>query len=143
MKRLLATLTCLLLASPLQAADAVKEPINIDISTPPVVITRHAMAQRTSRLKRFYEAGEIGLGVDGLLYIHEGEKMKLVKRQIAEKLIDSENYERKALVYAIAESNRRPNEQEQVWVLMRKRWHEQWQSGWWLRDANGGWTRKP
>jgi hypothetical protein len=30
-----------------------------------------------------------------------------------------------------------------VWELMRERWHQQWKSGWWLRDAEGKWSRKP
>jgi len=69
--------------------------------------------------------------------------MKLVKRQIAEKLIDNENYERKALVFAIADGNGRRDAQAEVWELMRQRWQQQWKSGWWLRDAQGNWSRKP
>jgi hypothetical protein len=49
-----------------------KPAINLDIGTPPVVITKHALAQRASRLVRFYEAGEIGLGKDGLIYLRDG-----------------------------------------------------------------------
>jgi len=124
-------------------ASGEKPPINIDISTPPVIVARHSLAQRTSRLTRFYEAGEIGLGADGLIYLRDGSQMKLVKRQIAEKLIDTENYERKALVYAVATSNDRANQQDEVWPLMRARWQQQWKSGWWLRDAQGNWSRKP
>jgi hypothetical protein len=139
-------LAAALAALPAIAADAPsasKPAFNIDLATPPIVVTRHAMAQRASRLVRFYESGEIGLGADGLIYLRDGSKMTLAKRQIAEKLIDNENYERKALVFAIADGHGRRNEQPEVWTLMTQRWHQQWKAGWWLRDDKGNWSRKP
>lgn len=143
-------LVLLLLASlalPLSAAEPAKEAtkpaINLDIGTPPVIVVKHSLAQRTSRLVRFYEAGEIGLGQDGFIYLRDGVKMNLMKRQIAEKLIDAENEERKALIQALADSNHQRDAEPEIWELMRERWHEQWKSGWWLRDAAGQWSRKP
>lgn len=126
-----------------ESADAAKPPINLDIGTPTVAVVRHSLAQRTSRLVRFYESGEIGLGHDGLIYLRDSSKMTLGKRQIAEKLIDVENPERKALIQALADSNGRRNDEAEVWALQRARWHKQWKSGWWLRDAEGKWSRKP
>ncbi len=131
------------LVLPVAAAEPAREAIKLDIGTPPVIITRHSLAQRYSRLVRFYEAGEIALGADGLIYLREGVKMSLVKRQIAEKLIDAENEERKTLIFTIADGNGRRDAQDEVWTLMRERWHQQWKSGWWLRDAEGKWSRKP
>lgn len=149
MKRIALLLACLALpavaAEPAKdpAQQAAKPPINLDIGTPPVIVVKHALAQRTSRLVRFYEAGEIGLGKDGLIYLRPGTKMLLVKQQIAEKLIDAENEERKALIQALADSNGRRDAEAEIWDLMRARWHQQWKSGWWLRDAQGTWSRKP
>ena len=37
----------------------------------------------------------------------------------------------------------RRNDEAEVWDLQRARWHQQWKSGWWLRDAEGKWSRKP
>ena len=141
MKRLVLLLACL--ALPVAAAEPAKAAINLDIGTPPVIVVKHSLAQRTSRLIRFYEPGEIGLGADGLIYLRDGVKLSLAKRQIAEKLIDAENEERKALIQALADSNGRRDAEAEVWELMRSRWHEQWKSGWWLRDAEGKWSRKP
>lgn len=125
------------------AKDAAKPPINLDIGTPTVAVVKHSLAQRTSRLVRFYESGEIGLGHDGLIYLRDASKMTLAKRQIAEKLIDVENPERRALIQALADSNGRRNDEAEVWELQRARWHQQWKSGWWLRDAGGTWSKKP
>jgi hypothetical protein len=131
------------LALPVSAAEPAKAAINLDIGTPPVAITKHSIAQRYSRLVRFYEAGEIGLGHDGFIYLREGVNLNLAKRQIAEKLIDMENNERKTLVFVIADGNGRRDAQAEVWELMRSRWKQQFKSGWWLRDAEGKWSRKP
>jgi|GEM_PF-633015 uncharacterized protein YdbL (DUF1318 family) len=145
MKRLVLLLAFLALpvAATEPAKDAATPPINLDIGTPPVIVVKHSLAQRTSRLVRFYEAGEIGLGHDGLNYLRDGVKLSLAKRQIAEKLIDVDNEERKALIQALADSNHRRDAEPEIWELMRARWHQQWKSGWWLRDAEGKWSRKP
>jgi hypothetical protein len=145
MKPFLLLLACLVLpvAAAEPATDPAKPAINLDIGTPPVVITKHSIAQRSSRLIRFYEAGEIGLGHDGLIYLRDGVKLSLAKRQIAEKLIDLENTERKTLVFTIADGNGRRDAQPEVWEMMRSRWNQQWKSGWWLRNAEGKWSRKP
>ncbi|MCM2306627.1 MAG: YdbL family protein [Sulfuritalea sp.] len=148
MKRIALLLACLALpALHAQAAEpakaAAKPAINLDIGTPSVIVVKHSLAQRTSRLVRFYEAGEVALGADGLIYLRDGLKMSLAKRQIAEKLIDVENLERKALIQALADSNGRRDAEPEIWELMRARWHQQWKSGWWLRDADGKWSRKP
>ncbi len=123
--------------------DAAKPPINLDIGSPTVIVVKHSLAQRTSRLVRFYESGEIGLGHDGFIYLRDGSKMTLAKRQIAEKLIDAENPERRALIQALADSNGRRNDEAEVWALQRARWLQQWKSGWWLRDADAKWSKKP
>jgi len=145
MKRLVLLLAFLALpvAATEPAKDAAAPAINLDIGTPPVIVVKHSLAQRTSRLVRFYEAGEIGLGHDGLNYLRDGVKLSLAKRQIAEKLIDVDNEERKALIQALADSNHRRDAEAEIWELMRARWHQQWKSGWWLRDAEGKWSRKP
>lgn len=149
MKRFALLLACLALpvAASEPAKDAPKEAakpaVNLDIGTPTVAVVKHSLAQRTSRLIRFYEPGDIGLGSDGLIYLRDGAKLSLAKRQIAEKLIDVENLERKALIQALADSNGLRNNEGPVWQAMRERWNKQWKSGWWLRDAEGKWSKKP
>jgi hypothetical protein len=125
------------------AKDAAKPAINLDIGAPTVIVVKHSLTQRTSRLVRFYEAGEIGLGHDGLIYLRDNSRMSLAKRQIAEKLIDAENPERRALIQALADSNHRRDAEPEIWELMRERWNKLWKSGWWLRDAQGKWSKKP
>lgn len=74
----------LILVSQLAMAAPASDQINLDIGTPPVMVARHALTQRSSRLVRFYEAGVIGLGYDGMVKMHDGSRLTLVQRQIAE-----------------------------------------------------------
>ena len=130
------------LAIPAAAAPTSNE-INLDIGTPPVMVAKHTLAQRTSRLVRFYEAGVIGLGYDGMIKMHDGSRLTLTQRQIAEKLIDQENPERNSLIYAIAEAHGGKEAQPAVREAQIKRWKDQFHSGWWMEDAQGNWYRKP
>lgn len=141
MKRFaLMLLACL--ALPMEAARA--EAINLDIATPPVIIVRHAMAQRQSRLVRFHKVGVIGLGSDGMLRIHDSSQLTLTQRQIAEKLIDHENNDRKSLIFAIADAHEgKQARQDEVRDGLLKRWRSEFKSGWWIQDAQGNWTQKP
>ena len=130
------------LAVPAAAGPTASE-INLDIGTPPVMVAKHTLAQRSSRLIRFYEAGVIGLGNDGMIKIHDGSRLTLTQRQIAEKLIDQENPERNSLIYAIAEAHGGKEAQPAVRAAQIKRWKDQFHSGWWIEDAQGNWYKKP
>ena len=132
-----------MLFGPLHCVAAADTAINLDIGTPPVIVVKHSIAQRHSRLVRFYDAGTVGQGDDGDIYIRDSSKMSLALRQIAEKLVDIENNERRALVVAIADSHGGQAVEPAVREALTRRWESQAKSGWWLRDAQGQWRQKP
>ncbi|WP_291995720.1 DUF1318 domain-containing protein, partial [Candidatus Accumulibacter sp. ACC003] len=119
------------------------DPINLDIGTPPVIIVRHTLAQRSSRLVYFYDPGIIGLGNDGMIKIRDGSRLNLAQRQIAEKLIDQENPDRNSLIYALAEAHGGQDAEPAAREAQVKRWKAQFHSGWWVEDAQGNWHQKP
>lgn len=119
------------------------EAINLDIGTPPVIIVKHSLAQRASRLVRFYDAGVIGLGSNGMVKLRDGSRLTLTQRQIAEKLIDSENPDRNSLIYALAEAHGGQALEPAARTAQVRRWKEQFRSGWWIEDDQGNWSRKP
>lgn len=129
----------------LAAASAAAVEPNIALNTPPIVIVKHAMEQRTSRLDRFYDHGIIGLAKNGDIAVRDSSHLSLPQRQIAEKLVDAENEDRKSLIYAIADGN--GNHQADgvaaVRTAMTRYWREHWKSGWYLQDDTGNWAKKP
>lgn len=140
MKRFLLLLALLSFTA---AAAPPNEAINLDIGTPPVVIVKHSLAQRASRLVRFYDAGILGLGYNGMIKMRDDSHLTLTQRQIAEKLIDSENPDRNSLIYAIAEAHGGQIHEPAARAAQIKRWKEQFHSGWWIEDAQGKWSIKP
>ena len=130
------------LVSPVLAASE-PQTINLVIGTPPVVIVKHSLAQRASRLVRFYEAGIIGLGHDGMVRMRDDSRLTLVQRQIAEKLIDQENPERNSLIYALAEAHGGQRTEPSARAAQIQRWKDQFHAGWWMRDEQGRWFKKP
>ncbi|MBS1132137.1 MAG: hypothetical protein H6R16_3139, partial [Proteobacteria bacterium] len=92
---------------------------------------------------RFYEAGIIGLGNDGMVKMRDDSRLTLAQRQIAGKLIDQENPERNSLIFALAEAHGGQQTEPAVRVAQIKRWKEQFRSGWWIEDAQGVWYKKP
>lgn len=134
---LLAVVSCTAIAA------APGDPINLDIGTPPVVVVKHSLAQRASRLVRFYDAGIIGLGYDGMVRMRDDSHLTLTQRQIAEKLIDNENPDRNSLIYALAEAHGGKAYEPAARAAQVKRWKEQFHSGWWIEDAQGKWSLKP
>ncbi|MEF8754789.1 MAG: DUF1318 domain-containing protein [Accumulibacter sp.] len=139
MKRLLLLLA--VLALPVAAAPS-PDQVNLDLGTPPVVIVKHGLAQRASRLVRFYDAGIIGLGYDGMVRLRDASRLNLAQRQIAEKLIDSENPDRNSLIYALAEGHGGQYWEPAVRAAQVQRWKAQWHAGWWIEDAQGQWSIK-
>lgn len=145
MKRyILALAAASLISLPAAAAAPTPEQINLDIGTPPVIVVKHALAQRQSRLIRFYEWGAIGLGNDGLVKMRDESVLtNYTLQKTAGKLIDQENPDRMSLIYAVAEAHGGKEAIPVVKEMMVKRWKEQWKSGWWMEDAQGNWFKKP
>lgn len=143
MKSLLTLLFLSLLPLPLAAAPPNDEQINLDIGTPPVIIVKHALAQRSSRLVYFLDPGIIGLGNDGMIKVRDDSRLNLAQRQIVGKLIDQENPDRNSLIYAIAEGHGGQQYEPATRRAQIRRWKEQFHSGWWMEDEQGNWHQKP
>lgn len=147
MKRFLLSLAAASLISlPAFAAAPTPEQINLDIGTPPVIAVRHSLAQRQSRLIRFFDAGIMGLDINGMVKVRDQERLSrqhLNVQQAAGKTIDQENPDRNSLIYAIAEAHGGKEAVPVVREMMAKRWREQFKSGWWLEDEKGVWHQKP
>lgn len=145
MKRfILALAAASLISLPAVAAPPAPETIKLDIGTPPVIVVKHALAQRQSRLVRFYEWGAIGLGNDGMVKMRDESVLtNYTLKKTAGKLIDQENPDRMSLIYAVAEAHGGKEAIPVVRELLVKRWKDQWKSGWWMEDEQGNWIRKP
>ncbi|CAB1370133.1 DUF1318 domain-containing protein [Denitratisoma oestradiolicum] len=139
-------LTALLFLATLASARAeTVDGINYDMGTPPIVVTHHAMAQRFSRLIRFYQPGIMGVNNQGMVAIRPGigDKLTLAQRQIAEKLIDAENHDRDSMAQAVADANGRRDAMSRIRAQLTRRWQGEMRAGWWIQNDQGEWVKKP
>ena len=117
--------------------------LNIDINTPPVIIQKHRMVERTQYLVRFYDVGSLGLANNGDIAMRDAVGLTPQLRRAAELLVEAETTDRKSLVFAIADSNGHREAQPEVRAALIKRWRAQWKSGWYMQDDAGNWAKKP
>src|SRR5690606_23765929 len=115
---------------------------DFDIETPEIRALTAAMNARHRQLKPSYDAGAIGLTVDGLVDIRDRNLVPLAERNTVRQLVDAENQDRNALYRAIAVANGKPEWEADIRKTFAQRWVGRAESGWWYRTAAGNWEQK-
>ena len=123
--------------SPAQAAEA-----DLAIDSAEIRQLRAAMESRFPSLKPFYDAGFIGINMDGMLAVKDPGSIPLQERNKVNKLFAAENADRLKLYQAIANANGHPDWFAQIKATFAARWVSNAQSGWWYQSSNGSWTKK-
>ncbi len=125
------------LVSPAQAEEA-----DLSIDSPEIRQARSVMQSRFPALKRFYDAGYIGIQTDGLLTVRDAGSVPLQDRNKVNKLVAAENADREHLYQAIAKANGHPEWVAQIKSTFATRWINNAQRGWWYQSSNGSWKQK-
>jgi uncharacterized protein YdbL (DUF1318 family) len=117
--------------------------VNIDVSTPAIRGIKDSIKTRFAQMKTFYDKGAIGESNKGFIEARNTAGLNLQERSLANKLIDQENKDRSALYSEIATANKLgPESASQIKKIFANSWREKSQSGWWVQDDNGNWTKK-
>ncbi|MFK5969875.1 MAG: DUF1318 domain-containing protein [Candidatus Marithrix sp.] len=116
--------------------------INIDISSPSIQILQDNMAERHQKLKRGYDIGAIGITNDGLITLHNFDKIPLKNLPKIKRWIKEENQERLNLYKEIALENQHPEWESDIKTIFISRWIELAESGWWYQNSKEQWQRK-
>jgi uncharacterized protein YdbL (DUF1318 family) len=124
--------------SPAQAAQA-----DLNVSTPAIRQLVASMEERHTRLKKYYDAGAIGLTRDGLVEVRDQNLVPLPERNSARKLVADENADRANLYREIAAGNGHPEWETDIRNTFAERWASRAASeGWYFQDKNGAWQKK-
>lgn len=115
---------------------------DFDISTPEIRALTQSMNQRHRQLKKYYDAGAVGLTSDGLVELRDRNAVPLAERNTARELVDAENRDRNALYKAIAQANGHPEWEDDIRKTFAQRWVGKASQGWWYRSAAGDWRQK-
>jgi uncharacterized protein YdbL (DUF1318 family) len=115
---------------------------DFDISTPEIRALTQSMNQRHQQLKKYYDAGAVGLTADGLVELRDRNAVPLAERNVARELVEAENRDRDALYEAIAQANGHPEWEDDIRKTFAERWVSKAGQGWWYRGAAGDWRQK-
>jgi len=115
---------------------------NLNIETPAIRQLTQSMEARHAQLKKYYDAGAIGLTRDGLVQVRDQNLVPLPERNSARKLVAEENADRTNLYREIAAANGHSEWEADIRTTFAERWASKAPAGWWFQDESGAWKQK-
>jgi len=124
------------------AAEAQASP-NLDVSDPQIRAITASMQQRFGDMKKYFDAGVIGLTADGQVAIRDQNAIPLAERAVVARLVAEDNRDRATLYGELARANKHPEWEPDIRRTFARRWVERGaQSGWYYQDSSGKWLQK-
>lgn len=115
---------------------------NLEINTPAIASLKSAMQGRHGQLAPHFASGAVGVARDGSIALRDANVVALAQRQSVSGLVAAENNDRAALYREIARANGHPEWEGEVRNTFAQRWADKAQSGWYVQDASGQWSKK-
>lgn len=115
---------------------------DLNVATPAVRQLTQSMEARHPQLKKYYDAGAIGLTRDGLVEVRDQNLIPLPERNAARKLVSDENADRANLYREIASANGHPEWESDIRSTFAERWISKASAGWYYQDKSGAWKQK-
>jgi uncharacterized protein YdbL (DUF1318 family) len=115
---------------------------NLNIETPAIRQLTQSMEARHAQLKKYYDAGAIGLTRDGLVQVRDQNLVPLPERNSVRKLVAEENADRANLYREIATANGHTEWEADIRTTFAERWASKAPAGWWFQDESGAWKQK-
>jgi len=136
----------MLLAAAASVLDFIVSPAhaqaNLNVDTPAIRQLTQSMEARHAQLKKYYDAGSIGLTRDGLVQVRDQNLVPLPERNSVRKLVAEENADRTNLYREIAAANGHSEWEADIRTTFAERWASKAPAGWWYQDESGGWKQK-
>jgi uncharacterized protein YdbL (DUF1318 family) len=115
---------------------------NLNVDTPAIRQLTQSMEARHGQLKKYYDAGSIGLTRDGLVQVRDQNLVPLPERNSVRKLVAEENADRTNLYREIAAANGHAEWETDIRTTFAERWASKAAAGWWYQDESGAWKQK-
>ena len=136
----------MLLAAAASVLDFIVSPAhaqaNLNVDTPAIRQLTQSMEARHAQLKKYYDAGSIGLTRDGLVQVRDQNLVPLPERNSVRKLVAEENADRTNLYREIAAANGHSEWEADIRTTFAERWASKAPAGWWYQDESGAWKQK-
>lgn len=105
-------------------------------------IRQRMQARYQGSLEALLNSGAVGFTADGLVAMHDANKVPLAQRAQVNASIADENRDRNALYREVANANDHPEWEAQIRATFAKGWIERAQAGWYYQSASGAWQQK-
>jgi uncharacterized protein len=115
---------------------------DLNVATPAVRQITSSMEGRHADLKKYYDAGAIGLTQSGEVELRDLNSVALPERSNVKQLLAQENSDRNSLYREIAKANNHPEWEADIRKTFAQRWIERASPGWYYKDASGSWRQK-
>ena len=136
----------MLLAAAASVLDFIVSPAhaqaNLNVDTPAIRQLTQSREARHAQLKKYYDAGSIGLTRDGLVQVRDQNLVPLPERNSVRKLVAEENADRTNLYREIASANGHAEWETDIRTTFAERWASKAPAGWWYQDESGAWKQK-
>lgn len=114
-----------------------------EVTTPKVRALQQSMKDRFPKLKPFFEKGNVGEGNDGSVKIRDESDLNLKDKAMLRNLVKDENNDRKNMYAEVARAMEIEASQiPKIQKIFAALWIKKAESGWWIQNENGGWTKK-
>jgi uncharacterized protein len=123
-------------------APAQAQAADLNVSTPAIRQLTQSMEARHAQLKKYYDAGAVGLTRDGLVEVRDQNLVPLPERNSVRKLVADENADRANLYREIATANGHPEWETDIRTTFAERWASKASAGWYYQDKGGAWKQK-
>jgi uncharacterized protein YdbL (DUF1318 family) len=116
---------------------------DLDVSDPQIRAVTSSMQQRFGSLKKYFDAGVVGLTSDGQVAVRDQNAIPLAERAVVARLVAEDNRDRATLYAELARANKHPEWEPDIRRTFARRWVERGaQPGWYYQDASGKWVKK-
>ena len=128
----------------LGTAPAAAQDVDINVSTPAIRALKESMRLRSASLKPYLDRGAIGISNAGLLVVRDPGALSLQEKAATTRGVAAENGDREALYREIAAANKfDANRVQDIKNIFAASWIRNAAPGWWVQDAQGGWSKHP
>lgn len=115
---------------------------NLSIDSPKIRSLRKNMEKRQAKLRPYYKSGAVGFTNNGLIASVSTKGLSIKQKSTVKNLIKSENSDRMALYFEIANANGHPEWKADIQKTFSKTWINKISSGWMYQSNSGQWKSK-
>ncbi len=114
-----------------------------EVTNPKIRALKQSLSERFSKIKPFFDKGNIGETNDGFIRIRDESGLNLKEKALLRNLVKDENNDRRNFYAEYAKAKEiDPSQVNRVRKIFAERWINEAKAGWWIQKEDGEWIKK-